>query len=532
MFAHYRPIFIAFLSLAFGIWLSKLFYYDSPWFLYATLIIFGVLFILVGLYYLLKKCKYLEFFGKIKWHLLTMIIPIGLGFGLYNLTMYQWQTDFTPEYEKVYGIYGTVDSNYIQKEKGIYYFLTDVTIIDGERNLDLDYNLFVYLYNRSDGVEYTKEELEKIKPGNVVLMYNTVSSTKVFDYDEINTFAYSNGYQYSTFTYLDNVTAIDGKMGFWDSAREYIRDIYKTYMTDEYAGLAFSVLVGDRTELDQEIANNFQISGIMHVVAVSGLNTAFIMMLLLWILNKVRANKWIKLSVVIAVLVFYALLCDMTPSIVRASMMSIFLLFGHLFGKQPDNLNSVSLSGIILLLFFPLDVFDLSFLLSYLGVFGIFLLYKPLSEALDKIKCKRLTDSLALTISATLSTAPIIINEFGYISLVGLLSNLILVPLFGFAFMILFLVTILAAIIPFAGYILTGVQYGFWVVDKGAQLFASIPYASINTKPIADWALVGYYLGLFGCSRYCVAKKSVKYSFASTCLVVFIVGVALSIFLY
>ena len=120
MFAHYRPIFIAFLSLAFGIWLSKLFYYDSPWFLYATLIIFGVLFILVGLYYLLKKCKYLEFFGKIKWHLLTMIIPIGLGFGLYNLTMYQWQTDFTPEYEKVYGIYGTVDSNYIQKEKGIY----------------------------------------------------------------------------------------------------------------------------------------------------------------------------------------------------------------------------------------------------------------------------------------------------------------------------------------------------------------------------------------------------------------------------
>ena len=98
--------------------------------------------------------------------------------------------------------------------------------------------------------------------------------------------------------------------------------------------------------------------------------------------------------------------------------------------------------------------------------------------------------------------------------------------------MILFLVTILAAIIPFAGYILTGVQYGFWVVDKGAQLFASIPYASISTKPIADWALVGYYLGLFGCSRYCVAKKSVKYSFASTCLVVFIVGVALSIFLY
>ena len=532
MFAHYRPIFIAFLSLAFGIWLCKLFYYNSPWFLYSTLIVFGILFILVGLYYLLKKCKYLEFFGKIKWHLLTMIIPIGLGVGLYHLTMFQWQTDFTPEYNKTYGIYGTIDSNYIQKEKGIYFFLTDVTLIDGQVNIDLDYNIFVYLYNEEEGVEYSREELEKIKPGNVILMYNTVAKTPVFDDDEINTFAFSNGYQYSTFTNIENITAIDGKMGFWDSVREYIRDIYKTYMTEEYAGLAFSVLTGDRTELDQEIANNFQISGIMHVVAVSGLNTAFIMMLLLWILNKARANKWVKLSVVIAVLLFYALLCDMTPSIVRASLMSIFLLIGHLFGKQPDNLNSISLSGIILLLAFPLYVFDLSFLLSYLGVFGIFLLYRPLSQALDKIKCKKLTDSLALTISATLSTAPIIINSFGYISLIGLLSNLILVPLFGFAFMILFLVTILAAIIPFAGYLLTAVQYGFWVVDKGAQLFASIPYASINVKPIADWAMVGYYLGLFGCSRFCVANKKIKYSFASVCLVIFAVGVGLSIFLY
>ena len=112
-----------------------------------------------------------------------------------------------------------------------------------------------------------------------------LSTSLIFDKDGINTFAYNNYYQYSTFVTLDNITFIEGNMGFWDSVREHIRNIYKENMDSRYAGLAFSVLVGDRTELDPEIAYNFQISGIMHVVAVSGLNTAFIMLLLLVNLN-------------------------------------------------------------------------------------------------------------------------------------------------------------------------------------------------------------------------------------------------------
>ena len=70
-------------------------------------------------------------------------------------------------------------------------------------------------------------------------------------------------------------------------------------MDERYAGLAFSVLVGDRAELAFDIQDNFQITGIAHVVAVSGLNTAFIMMLLLWLLRVFKANRWVKLTTVI-----------------------------------------------------------------------------------------------------------------------------------------------------------------------------------------------------------------------------------------
>ena len=524
MIAHYRPIFIIFLSLAFGIWLSKLYLYDSPWFAYTAFIIFGVMFLCILLHKKFKRVKFFEFFFKIKWHLITMIIPIIIGAGLFQITYHQQQINYMPSDTEVYGIYGEVGTNYIEKEKGVYFILENASVVTEKETSPLDFNVFVYLYYK-DGVKYTQEELSQILPGNIELIQSTLSQFPVFDESEINSFAYSKGFQYSTFTYLDNITLFDGQMGFWDSIREHIRNTYKDFMGERYAGLAFSILVGDKTGLEPDIVYNFQASGIMHVIAVSGLNTAFIMMLLLFVLNRIRAKKYVKLGVVIVVLAFYALLCDMTPSVVRASLMSIFLLIGHLFGKQPDNLNSISLSGIILLLMFPLYVFDLGFLLSYAGVFGIFLLYKPLSEFLaSKFKFKKLTDAIALTLSATLATTPITINAFGYISLVGLFANLILVPLFGYAFMILFGITLLTLILPFAGHLLTLAQAGFWLVDKGAYIFASIPYSAIGAFPVPDWASVGYFTSMFFASRYCVAQTKYKVILSSIGISIYFIG--------
>lgn len=529
MVAHFRIIFFAFLSLAAGIWLSELFNYHSMWFLYGTLIVFGILLVFLLLHFCFRKSKFFAYFFGIRWYLLVFAIFIGVGIGLYAICEARYEVQFKPDKNITYNVYGTVDINYITKEKGVYFILDDVYVSGGLNNeVDLEDKVFVYLYYGEDGTRYTEEELSRILPGNRVLISSKLSLTPIFDNDEINSFAYSSGFQYSCFTNLDAVTFIEGEMGFWDSVREHIRNLYKQNMDEKYAGLAFSVLVGDRTELDAEIVNNFQISGIMHVIAVSGLNTAFIMILLLWLLKKLRVNRYMKLGVIIAVLAFYAILCDMTPSVVRSSMMSIFLITAQLFGKQRDDLTSISLSGIILLMLYPLYVFDLSFLLSYLGVFGIFLLYKPLVRLFEKWKLKKLASPLALTIAATLMTAPIVINAFGYFSLIGLIANLVLVPLFGYVFMILFGVTILVLIMPFLAKLLWLLQWGFWVVDKGAMLFAAVPNAAVNLRPIPDWALVGYYTGTFFCSQQCVAKRRLKITLISISMSVFVAGFIIS----
>lgn len=528
MVAHLRPILFGFLSLALGIWLATLWLYESMWYLIVILSVLVLCLAMLLFRLFTKRNKFVNYFYNIRKYVICILIPLVLGVGICHITNLIYTVDFKPQYDKTYGISGIVDSNYIIKDKGAYFVLSNVKIIEDDEITELKRNVFVYIYNENNK-KYSEDELEKIKPGNILLMNSEVSITPVFSKTGINSFAYSNNFQHSVFTTLSEIDVIDGKMGMWDSIREYIRNLYDTYMDERYAGLAFSVLIGDKTALEDDIALNFQLSGIAHVVAVSGLNTAFIMMLLLFILNKCRAKRWIKLIVVITILGFYAILCDLAPSVIRASLMSIFLLISQLFGKQPDSMNSVALSGILLLLIYPLYIFDLGFLLSYAGVFGIFLLYPVLKGWLDRFKCPKITDTIALNLSATIVTAPLIINSFEYFSIIGLIANLVLVPLFGFAFMILFGITLLALIIPYAGYLFSVIQYGFWLVDKGAMLFASVPFAVIKMKPMAPYALVGYFCSCFYSSRFCIANKPLKITLIIATFSVFLVGFIISL---
>ena len=528
MIAHLRPIFLTFLGLAFGICITLLAFTSSIWYLIAVaiVIVLGIILLLLRLAF--KNSKFFQNLGKITWYFIILAAATILGSGLYLISTAVYTVDFHPNENKYYGISGIIESNYLETEKGFYFFVTDASVLDESNITNLQRNIYVYI-RKNKNTTIAPEQLEKILPGNQVFITTQLTETPVFADDGINSFAYKNNFQHTAYTSFENIAVIDGKMNFMDGVREYIRNLYKQYMDERYAGLAFSVLVGDRAELAFDIQDNFQITGIAHVVAVSGLNTAFIMMLLLWLLRVFKANRWVKLTTVIVVLVLYAWLCDFTPSIIRASLMSIFLLIGNLFGKQSDKLNNVSLAAVLILLFNPLYIFDLSFLLSFFGVFGIFFLYPVLQRAFAFLKWKPLINSTALTVAATIGTAPLIINTFNYFSIIGLVANLVLVPLFGYAFMLLFLLTILALIIPYIGYAFTVVQYGFWVVDKGAWLFALVPFASVYVPTVPTYATVSYYLGMFAASRYNLVDEGTKIVSTTVLFAVFVFGLMFAI---
>ncbi len=527
MVTHFRPIFLCFLGLAFGICLALVSAVYSIWFLVATICIIGIFSILLVISRF-KKSAFFRVIFSTRWYFIIILIALILGSCLYLITTTKYNLDFTPEENKYYGLSGVIDSNYIETNNGFYFFISSATVLDDGETIPLERNVYVYI-TKGEDTEVTEGQLNSILAGNEVFITSRLTATPVFSEDGFNSFAYKNNFQHTAYAVFDNILVMDGNLSFMDGVREHIRDLYQQFMDERYAGLAFSVLIGDKAELNHDIEENFQISGIAHVVAVSGLNTAFIMLLLLWLLKLFKANRWVKIAVVVVVLLLYAWLCDFTPSIIRASLMSVFLLLGNLFGKQSDKLNNVSLAGVIILLFRPLYILDLSFLLSFFGVFGIFMLYPIMQRAFKFLRWRPLVDSIALTVSATIGTAPLIINAFNYFSLIGFVANLVLVPLFGYAFMLLFIVTIFALIIPVLGYLLVPIQYGFWLVDKGAWLCASVPFASVYVPTVSTFYTISYYLGIFSASRYNLVSEGTKVVSTTILFAIYLFGLLYAI---
>ena len=508
MITHFRPIFLCFLGMAFGICLTLISAVYSVWCLVATLVVV-VIFSILLLISRFQKSGFFRAVFSTRWYFVIILIATILGSCLCLVSITKHAPTFTPDETRYYGISGTIASNYIETDKGFYFFISNATVLDNEETIPLDSNIYVYI-TKNANTAITDEDLNSILAGNEIFVTTRLTSTPIFSSDGFNSFAYKNNFQHTAYISFENIIVMEGNLSFMDSVRERIRNLYKQFMDERYAGLAFSVLIGDRAELDADIEDNFQIAGIAHVVAVSGLNTAFIMLLLLWLLKLFKAKRWVKITVVVVVLALYAWLCDFTPSIIRASLMSVFLLLGNLFGRQTDKLNNVSLAAVLILLFKPMYIFDLSFLLSFFGVFGIFLLYPVMQRAFRFLRWRPLVDAVALTVSATIGTAPLIINTFNYFSLIGFVANLVLVPLFGYAFMLLFVVTIFALIIPILGYLFVPIQYGFWLVDKGAWLCASVPFATISVPTVSTYATVSYYLGVFAASRFNLVGEGTK----------------------
>ena len=165
---------------------------------------------------------------------------------------------------------------------------------------------------------------------------------------------------------------------------------YENYnFSKETAGLVKTIFVGDKSMLDEEIKNTFSNVGIAHLLAISGLHISIIVAILSLILDKLKAKRVVKLVVMFVLLLLYCYVCNFSPSVVRASLMSLMFLFSGVMGEKYDKVNAMSFSAILILIVKPLYIFDAGFLLTYFCVFSIFTLYKPFVKLLKKLKIKK-----------------------------------------------------------------------------------------------------------------------------------------------
>ncbi len=198
-------------------------------------------------------------------------------------------------------------------------------------------------------------------------------------------------------------------------------------------------LIGERNEIDDIVIENFQKTGIYHILAISGLHIGIISFILLKFLRLLRISERKGYLILIAILIFYAFLVENKTPISRASIIMILYLLSKLIWRDHYFLNAVSFSAFIILLINPHSIIEPGFLLTYSAVFFIATyfdnIYRRLPflnfglKFLNKIYSE-ICLLFSMSLSATLGTFPIIAFYFNRIVFSSFLFNFIAIPLF------------------------------------------------------------------------------------------------------
>lgn len=240
------------------------------------------------------------------------------------------------------------------------------------------------------------------------------------------------------------------------SIRDYFLQIFQSKEMDVHEmGVITAILLGYDEVLDPELAKHYTGAGVSHILCVSGMHVGVLFLLLnliLGFLDKRKQGKIIKSIILLLFVWFYALITGMSPSVMRAATMFTFVIVGNGFKRNISVYNSLLGSMFFLLLINPTVLFDVGFQLSYLAVFSIVWLQKPLyniwrpkNKALDY-----LWQLISVSIAAQALTTPITLYYFHQFPNYFILSNIV-TPVLSSVVMYLGIALISLSFIPFLG---------------------------------------------------------------------------------
>ena len=297
---------------------------------------------------------------------------------------------------------------------------------------------------------------------------------------------------------------------------------------EEEAGLAEALLIGYKDDLDKNLVQSYSDTGVVHIIAISGLHVG----LIYWVLNQVFSafTRKVKKSLLKSVLVIvglwlFSLIAGATPSVLRSTVMFTFIVLGESMSRKISVYNSLAASAFILLCFNPYWLWDVGFQLSYAAVVSIIVFMKPIYNCcyLENKILDAIWKLNAVTLSAQVLTLPICLYYFHQFPIYFLLANLIAVPLSS---LILLGELILCAVVfwPAFGHMLGRILY--WLLsfmNAVIQRIQSLPYSVLENIQVSSIQLGALYIIIIGVGTW--ALKGQKIAFLCALLGAIIFGV-------
>ena len=292
-----------------------------------------------------------------------------------------------------------------------------------------------------------------------------------------------------------------------------IKQKIDSFMKKEDAAILKGLLLGDTTEIADEVQENFRISSISHILAVSGMHVTYVIIGIKMLFESHLGKRKTKFIIIIF-LILYTFITGFSPSIVRASVMGILLVGAEILHRKNDIWNSIAISLLLILFYNPFLIMNVGLQFSYLGTIGIIVFHKNILKLLKDIKTKnkkwkyqynkkimkfinKVKEVLAVTISAQLTILPVMIYHFNllgiYFFITNLLVSIIIGPIIMLGAIAIFFSIFLFPITQILGVILEILIKSLIVISN----FSKIPFSKIYVATPKIYDIILYFILIF-----------------------------------
>ena len=351
-----------------------------------------------------------------------------------------------------------------------------------------------------------------------------------FDYKRYSLF---QGITHQVYLKTDEFEVLNGKKENWFrkfiySSREKVLNILRKNIKGERElGLAEALLIGYKDDLEQSLVQSYTNTGVVHIIAISGLHLGLIYWLLALALKpfkKRKSTKWLSPVLIIAGLWLFSLLAGAQPSILRSALMFTCIVLGESLSKKSSIYNTMAVSAFILLCINPYWLWDVGFQLSYAAVLSIIIFMRPIYNWFY-IKNK-LLDFLwklnAVTLAAQILTVPLSIYHFHQFPNLFILTNFVAVPLSSAILLGEILLCIISFIPALALLLGQLISWFIWLMNTYIEKIETVSFSLWDGLQISILQAVLLVLFAIGISYWLMekSKKALKLGlFAFLCFI-------------
>jgi competence protein ComEC len=276
-------------------------------------------------------------------------------------------------------------------------------------------------------------------------------------------------------------------------------------LPEPQSSLAVGILLGLQSSIPDDVYATFSATGTSHILVVSGWNMTILSTMLAAAAVRLRASRWLAFGVTLAVIWTYSVFVGFTPTVIRAALMASLALLARSSDRQSEPWTLLAVACWAMVVVDPNTLWDLGFQLSAAATASLFAYGKGTERLLKRLPPMRwdslafVCEALTATLAAQILALPLILYNFGNLSIIAPVANVLLVPVVPYA-MLLGTIALVAALVwlPLGQWLALGAYVVLAWLTEGARLLAGVPYAAVQLPPFPLWVLLAYYAAVIG----------------------------------